>query len=304
MTDELAVVPGGHSVHDLVPFEQMAQRLEQRRAFIQQQLKAGIDYGVVPGVRKPFMWKSGAEKLLELHGLMPQLERVDSVEDRNTSPPYFEFTYRCDLIHVATQTVVRLGAEGTCNNRERKYFDDRDGTSKGDPWVQRNTCVKMAQKRALVAGSLMVTSLSCDFTQDEEAVEVQRDPGHGPAASGSAPPAATGGTAPAAAVTPTTAFQPPAVANDGSIGAELEAPASAAPPQQQQQNPVIQNPAGKCSDKQAKYIFRLCKEGGIEIADMLGNMQSAYGPHIQRFDDLTKQEASDVIASMVPQQGK
>ena len=282
---------------DLVPFEQMQDRLSQRRAFVAQQLKEGIDYGKVPGVSKPFMWKSGAEKLLELHGFLPQLTRVDAIEDRGLTPPYFEFTYRCDVLHVATQTLVKLGAEGTCNNRERKYYDDRTGESKGDAWVQRNTVAKMAQKRAIVAGSLMVTSLSCDFTQDEEAVSASSNNTHSPtiapssgfAGHGGAPQSPPNFEAPTQVVPPqaqkfTPPVSPPATRP---VGAPVHDP-SRAP----------RNPLENASEKQGKYIYRLCKEQNIELDVMFDNLRTAYGDHVQRFEDLSKQEASDVIESM------
>ena len=174
--------------------------------------------------------------------------------------------------------MIELGAEGTCNNRESKYYDKNTGNSRGDPWVQRNTVVKMAQKRALVAGSLMVTSLSCDFTQDEEAVanlqQAVADPGAGPTT------------------------RVPDQRAPVKIPAVAKVPAPSSVPQAVEQ-PVAAKPAGKlCSEKQAKYIFRLCKERNIDIGEMMQSLQNAYGAHVQRFDDLSKGEAHDVIEQM------
>lgn len=289
------IVPSGLG-HQLMPFDEMTDRLQRRREFISEQLKEGVDYGRVPGVPKPFMWKSGAEKLLELHGLLPQLSRVDSVEDRNTSPPYFEFTYRCDLLHVASGRVVHLGAEGSCNNRERQYFNDRDGTSRGDAWVQRNTIIKMSQKRAIVAAALMVTSLSCDFTQDEEAIEPK------------APPRKVINQTPAAAPAPKPLAEdddfPPWLGGpdpDEEASRETDAPAPPQQPQAPARRPA--NPDATCSIKQSKYIYRLCKQNeeegtGPGVQEVMAQLQAAYGSHIKRFNDLTKGQASDVIEEL------
>ena len=275
---------------DLMPFDEMSARLSRRREFIKTQLKEGIDYGKVPGVPKPFMWKSGAEKLLELHGYLPIFKIIDSESVIDGQVPYFEYTVSCDLLHAATRTEVHLGAMGCCSNRERQYFNSQSGQPKGDPWVQKNTVLKMAQKRAVVAAALAVTSLSCDFTQDEEAVEVQSTP------SPSRPVPQR--QQPAQAELPQDMY--PTTQED------IDFPPPERPQQrpqygnqQQGNSPQVRDRGAPCSDKQAKYIFRLVKENNMDVEEFMNGLRGEYGDHIGRLQDLTKGQANDVINGFV-----
>lgn len=158
-------------------------------------MKPGKDFGVIPGTGdKPTLLKPGAEKLCSLFGLSPEFEIVDSIRDFETG--LFYFHYRCRLSR--SGEFVAAG-EGSANSKEKKYryrnvfeweatdeqkenavrVDTRkkrngSGTYKvyvfenTEPFDLINTLQKMAQKRALVAATLIAANASEFFTQDVE----------------------------------------------------------------------------------------------------------------------------------------
>lgn len=182
------------------------------------------DYGTVPGIAKPFLFKSGAEKLATLFGYAPQYVTLDKTEDFNSVNGFFFYRYRCDLILKTTGSIMGSGI-GSCNSKEDRYrwsqaqrvcpecgkatiikgkkeFDRSGGEGGWVCWSRKeiacgakwpdgakviesqaververeafsqvNTIDKMAQKRALVAATLIATGTSSLFTQDEETVE-------------------------------------------------------------------------------------------------------------------------------------
>ena len=128
-------------------------------AFVQSQMQRDIDYGVIPGTKKPTLLKAGAEKLCRLFSLRPHIQLLDSVVDFDK--PLFYFHYRCSLY----RGVEMVGeADGCCNSREKKY-----DSQKYRIYDLTNTICKIAQKRALVAAVLNCCGASQFFTQDLEA---------------------------------------------------------------------------------------------------------------------------------------
>jgi hypothetical protein len=80
------------------------------------------DYGVIPGVSKPSLFKPGAEKLLTFFGLAAQFVEVEAVEDwtgaDHGGEPFFLYRYRCDMYR--NGTLLGSGI-GSCNSWESKY---------------------------------------------------------------------------------------------------------------------------------------------------------------------------------------
>jgi hypothetical protein len=80
------------------------------------------DYGVIPGVSKPSLFKPGAEKLLTFFGLAAQFVEVEAVEDwtgaEHGGEPFFLYRYRCDMYR--NGTLLGSGI-GSCNSWESKY---------------------------------------------------------------------------------------------------------------------------------------------------------------------------------------
>lgn len=73
-------------------------------------------YGVIPGTKKPTLFKAGAEKICSVFRLAPRFEIVRSVEEEY----FILFSIRCVLIHIPTGQVMGEGL-GSCSSREEKY---------------------------------------------------------------------------------------------------------------------------------------------------------------------------------------
>lgn len=133
---------------------------ERMRAIQRELLVEGEDFGKVPGVQKPMLFKAGAEKLCKFYGLAPSFSVVRRVNRRG--------------VHVLVTCTVGTGdlvvtGVGSANSAERKY-------RKQEPLDVDNTLVKMASKRAFVDATLRATATSGLFSQDlEEAAEDQRE---------------------------------------------------------------------------------------------------------------------------------
>jgi hypothetical protein len=131
--------------------------------FVQRVLLKGVDFGVIPGTRKPFLWKPGAEKLAAFFGFHPWLERVSATEDWET--PFFAYTFNCKVMH-GTELVATC--EGASNSREPCY-------AKQNIYTLQNAVLKRAQKRALVGAVQVATSSSEFFAQSMNRIEVEEE---------------------------------------------------------------------------------------------------------------------------------
>ena len=56
-----------------------AEHYKTMTAFVQAQMRKDIDFGVIPGTRKPTLLKPGAEKLCRLFSLRPGYELIHFV---------------------------------------------------------------------------------------------------------------------------------------------------------------------------------------------------------------------------------
>jgi hypothetical protein len=75
---------------------QTASHYQTMIAFVAAQMKKGIDYGVIPGTKKPTLLKPGAEKLCRLFSLRPSYELIHFITDFDK--PLFHYHYRCTLV--------------------------------------------------------------------------------------------------------------------------------------------------------------------------------------------------------------
>ncbi|MBE9229762.1 hypothetical protein IQ264_30625 [Phormidium sp. LEGE 05292] len=135
--------------------------------FVQQIFQQDVDFGVIPGTKKPTLYKSGAEKLVKLFGLHHRLELVSKVEDYTGSChgldfPLFVYHYKCQLFNKGGDIIAE--GEATCSSAEWKY--KKQGVQ--GIWNSQNTICKISQKRALIAAVLIGVSASEFFTQDLE----------------------------------------------------------------------------------------------------------------------------------------
>ena len=136
-----------------------------------------LHYGVIPGSRKPSLWKPGAEILCRAFRLKPEFEtsaredpnrtitwaKTDKYKNKTegTTTGYFEYETKCTLVHIPTGEIWVRNVSGSCNNFEAKYRSL-------NPNDVRNTVEKMAEKRAYVGGVLIGVGGSDIFTQDLE----------------------------------------------------------------------------------------------------------------------------------------
>jgi len=143
----------------------MIRRRDDLVELTQKLLRAEVDYGLIPGTHKPTLFKPGAEKLLRWMGLvvdcrlMPH-SRLDVMGDA------LDVDVEGVVLHAASQT--RLGTlHANCNSQERRYLNARE---KGAQTLadQKNTIIKMAEKRVVVAAALLYTMASEVYTQDLE----------------------------------------------------------------------------------------------------------------------------------------
>lgn len=114
-----ALVPTGGTELAVTPTVTAGELVERLSVIAQAQSEAmnpEIDYGVIPGTKKPTLLKPGAEKLSVLFQLDVQIVNDKRWEADN----HLTVTSRATAFHAPTG--ARLGyGEGICSTRERKY---------------------------------------------------------------------------------------------------------------------------------------------------------------------------------------
>lgn len=136
-------------------------------SLVSQVLQSGVDYGIIPGTKKPSLYKPGAEKIIKLFGLRQRLELISKIEDwtgaeHNVDFPLFSFHYKCQLLTGSGELVAE--GEAVCSSAEWKYR--KQGVQ--GIYNSINTICKMSQKRAMVGAVLVGCGASEFFTQDLE----------------------------------------------------------------------------------------------------------------------------------------
>jgi hypothetical protein len=150
-------------VEQLAPsdFLRTSEYYNSIRDFISKCLVDKVDYGVVPGTKKPSLYQPGAQKLLKFANLTHSFPPSDFAKTENwdSTPPFLHYMIRC-ILHDRDGRPVGE-SYGSCNSKEKMY------ASQGAAFVA-NTLVKMAQKRAYVGATVTTLGLSQEFTQDME----------------------------------------------------------------------------------------------------------------------------------------
>jgi hypothetical protein len=170
--------------------EQVRDHVNAIQKVMQAVMKKDVHYGIVPGAKKPSLYKPGAEVLCMTFHIDTDYE----IDDLSTADCY---RYRVKCVGKHQQTGIRLGAGmGACSSSEEKYkwrkaICDEEfelapenrlrikfGKGSDGPYKVKqlraeqddidNTVLKMACKRAKIAMVLDVTSASDIFTQDIE----------------------------------------------------------------------------------------------------------------------------------------
>lgn len=105
----------------IVMAEALKEDTEQRallQAYVQQHMKVGTDYGVIPGTAKPTLLKPGAEKLTDLFRCTPTFDLIEKLEDWEAG--LFHYTFRVRITSRDAGTVLAEGF-GSANSREGRY---------------------------------------------------------------------------------------------------------------------------------------------------------------------------------------
>jgi hypothetical protein len=166
---------------------------------VKEELIAGIDYVPVSEKNgKAVLFKSGAEKLLSIHGLVDRYEILEEIEDWERG--IFYYLVKCILQNRKTGKTVTEGL-GSCNSKENKYRwrrvtekelpqeVNKDVLPKkvvngeygnynlykianDDIYSQVDTIQKMARERALLDAVLSACALSSVFAQDIDEEEL------------------------------------------------------------------------------------------------------------------------------------
>lgn len=108
--------PAAPSVTAQVSADELGQRLQVITEAMDNEMKVGTDYGVIPGTDKPALFKPGAEKLSVLFELDIQVRNVKAWG------PGEHLTVESQAIVYHVPSGARLGSgEGLCSTREKKY---------------------------------------------------------------------------------------------------------------------------------------------------------------------------------------
>lgn len=73
-------------------------------------------FGIIPGCKKPSLYKPGAEKLCMTFRLSEDYQVIREIQQAQI----ISYTVRCVLTHIPTGQVISSGI-GSCNSREEKY---------------------------------------------------------------------------------------------------------------------------------------------------------------------------------------
>lgn len=147
-------------------------------------MKRDVHYGVIPGCKKPSLYKPGSEVLLATFQIATSIQVTDLSTDDC-------IRYQVRVIGTHSQSGTLLGEGiGECSSNEEKYkwkkaYDEewnatpenrrrikfgnyKDKQVRTDPADVANTILKMAKKRAQIDMTLTVTGASDCFDQDIE----------------------------------------------------------------------------------------------------------------------------------------
>lgn len=191
----------------VVSLDVLKDQVRQLQEFKADLMVENEDYGVIPGTPKPTLLKPGAEKLCMVFGLAPDFRTAKAVEDWEGGFFHYEVECRLISKRTGALVGNGMGSANTKEPRYRwrnaspscpecgkelRRSKQGDGwycwTKTGgcgknlarnevgpvgkvenpEPYELVNTVLKMAQKRALVAATLVATAASGIFTQDIE----------------------------------------------------------------------------------------------------------------------------------------
>lgn len=194
------------TTNNQLTIDELKQQIGLVQKIMKEILVKNEHYGVIPGTKKPTLYKAGAEKICMFFKLCTSMKtKITHMEDGHR-----EYHSECTLIHRGTGEVIAV-MNASCSTMESKYrwrhthpecpkcgaetiYKQKDITGwfcwkkKGgcganfgkeqnftsekieNPDIADtwNTVLKMSEKRALIAAILIGTAVSDLFTQDME----------------------------------------------------------------------------------------------------------------------------------------
>ena len=125
-------------------------------------LERDIDFGVIPGTKQPTLLKAGAEKIVMAYGLL-QHYTIEAKHEEFGDNPVMCYVVKCELVKIAPngREYVFTTGYGSANTKEKR-------NGRNSAYDSANSCIKMAQKRALTSAALSISGLSTLFSQDME----------------------------------------------------------------------------------------------------------------------------------------
>ncbi len=126
---ELVISSGAIQISDesqrFLPVMSLDMAVDRREVIVkavQRLMKAGEDFGVIPGTKKPTLLQPGADKLNNLFGLVPTfliLEKdLDWKGDRHGGEPFFYYEVKCRLMR---GDFCMGEGDGSASSWESKY---------------------------------------------------------------------------------------------------------------------------------------------------------------------------------------
>ncbi len=173
MNNEVMVLESNLSVRFTdTAIEALSEQKKQLVKFVNSQMRKDVDFGVIPGVKNPSLFKPGAEKLANLFQLGSRIIKTDRQIDIKEN--FAMIAHTVEVFHLPTGKVISQ-CEGITNSQEKKWRDKavyKNGQKVGvEPQAigdLLNTLGKMALKRAYVGAVIMAVGASDFFTQDVE----------------------------------------------------------------------------------------------------------------------------------------
>lgn len=117
-----------------------------------------------PALKRPILYKAGAEKLLIDYGVRAVYDIISQTEDYSAGSAFFSYTFRCRLIKYIPELdrdMTIAEGYGSANTAEKN-------TGAASSYDAANTKLKIAKKRSMVDAVLSMTGLSGCFDQDME----------------------------------------------------------------------------------------------------------------------------------------
>ena len=133
-------LPNNNTVPVTKPTTDVQQTQQQAlKAFIRSNLREGVDYGQIPGVKNNVLFKPGAAKIINFLRLRPQIQLLHTVFD----PEAKAISYTVKVTLVNEDGVAVTEALGSANTLEPKFAKAGMGA--------QNLVVSQSVKRATIS---------------------------------------------------------------------------------------------------------------------------------------------------------